>query len=271
MKLIKQSVEYLPQAQGIEGIYKQVELVGRTCYKSQDNITEDSAEPFVNRMIKSNHLAMCEHGTVYLQAPADNEDLEFWKVANSPYSKAVWKDDMEYVTTNLRVLAENFAMDLLDKYLCEPTEHHVKRISLKFTISRAIANEFVRHRTFSFAQESTRYCNYSKDKFHNELTYIEPSCFESLSYKQRHEYKFVWLQAESSYMKLLELGVKPQVARDLLPLALKTELVMTGFEEDWRHFLDLRYRGTTGAPHPDAKEVATMAHDLILDKLGMDL
>lgn len=271
MKLINSSVKYIPQASDIKGIYKQVELVGRTCYKSQDKITEDSAEPFVNRMIKSNHLAMCEHGTVYLKASSDNEDLKFWKIANSPYSRAIWVEDMEYVTTNLRVLVEYNAMDLLDKYLCEPTKHHVKRITLKFIVSRAIANEFVRHRVFSFAQESTRYCNYSKDKFDRELTYILPSNFNGMTYEHQHEYKFVWLQAESSYMKLLEIGVKPQEARDLLPLALKTELVMTGFEDDYKHFFDLRYRGNTGAPHPDAKAIATVAHNLIKDNLGKDL
>lgn len=273
MKLIDPSVELMTQPQGIEGIYKHIEAVARTCYKSEDKITENSAEPFVNRLIKLKHLAMCEHGTIYMEGAPEIDDIKFWQVANSPYSKVVCDDKSSklYVTSNLRVLIENNAMELLDKYLCEPTEHHAKRITLKFITSRAIANEFVRHRVFSFAQESTRYCNYSKDKFGGELAYILPSNFNEMTHAQQHEYKFVWLQAESSYIKLLEIGIKPQEARDLLPLALRTELVMTGFEDDYKHFFDLRYRGTTGAPHPDAKAVAIMTHELIYEKLGKDL
>lgn len=133
--------------------------------------------------------------------------------------------------------------------------------------------EFVRHRVFSFAQESTRYCNYSKDKFGNELTFIMPSwCdMEEGDYgsKGRQLVKnrghkdgtFSWFVdslriAEDYYLKLIKDGWTPQQARQVLPNALKTELVMTGFVSDWNHFFDLRAIGTTGAPHPDAKALA---------------
>ena len=158
MKLIDPSVELMTQPQGIEGIYKHIEAVARTCYKSEDKVTEDSAEPFVNRLIKSKHLAMVEHATVYMEGAPEIDDIKFWQVANSPYSKVVSDSESSklYVTTNLRVLIENNAMELLDKYLCEPTEHHAKRITLKFITSIGVSREANRHRSFSVAEMSTR-------------------------------------------------------------------------------------------------------------------
>lgn len=148
MKLINPSVELITQKPGLEGIYEQIERVGRVCYKSEDKITEDSAKPFVDRMIKSGHNAMLEHGTVYFATSCDSEDSIFWKVANSPYSKVVCNDraNMLYVTTNLRVIAELNAWEVIDKYLCKPTELHIKRICLKFITSIGVSREFNRHK-----------------------------------------------------------------------------------------------------------------------------
>ena len=155
MKLIKPSFEILEQGPGIHGIYKQIELAGRTCYKSLDRITEDSAKDFVNRMIKSRHYAMLEHGTVYLKVPFS---LSINKYSENPYSKSkVYDmDPICYITTNYRHIVENNWLDDL-KYLCEPTEYHEKRVTVRFTTDRGVSHEFVRHRVFSFAQESTRY------------------------------------------------------------------------------------------------------------------
>lgn len=114
--------------------------------------------------------------------------------------------------------------------------------------------EFVRHRVFSFAQESTRYCNYTKDKFGNEITFIEP-CWE-MQEDEKELYIVCLENMENAYNALISSGWTPQQARAILPNSLKTELVMTGFVEDWDHFCDLRARGTTGAPHPQAKELA---------------
>lgn len=288
MKLINPSVELITQAPGLEGIYKQVERVGRVCYKSEDKITEDSAKPFVERMIKSQHLAMLEHGTVYLAGSCDLKDLIFWKVANSPYSKVVCNDraNMLYVTTNLRVIAELNAWEVIDKYLCEPTELHIKRICLKFITSIGVSREFNRHRTASIAEQSTRYCNYSKEKFGGEVTFVIPSWlnFKGGSYNQsdydkdfytndspEYSYMIHLLTAEATYLKLINDGWQPQQAREVLPLATATEVVYTAFEDDWEHFFDLRYRGTTGLPHPNAQQVATMAQDLIIKELGKAL
>lgn len=256
MKLIKPSFEILEQEAGLEGMYKQIEKVGRTCYKSEDKIAEGTAKPFVDRMISSKHLAMVEHGTVYLSIPIKfgNQPIveEYLLNPHSRVGKDI-KNHLWCVTTNLRVLIEN---DLIEDlyYICEPTEHHVKRVTVKFICDRGVSHEFVRHRVFSFAQESTRYCNYTKDKFGNEITFIEP-CWEMQ--EDEKELFIVCLEnMEKAYNSLISSGWTPQQARAILPNSLKTELVMTGFVDDWVHFFALRARGTTGAPHPQAKELA---------------
>lgn len=299
MKLIKTSFEIWEQPTGLEGAYKQIEKVGRVCYKSEDKITEDSAKPFVDRMIKSGHGAMLEHGTVYLEFhvkdPSEIGEEEYHsqqselnklisRYANNKYSivKVNHYYDTVFITTNYRVLIENnWLKDL--KYICEPTVFHEKRVTVHFVCDRGVSHEFVRHRVMSFAQESTRYCNYSKDKFGNELTFIIPEwCPEiregsNKGWDPCSIYDKLYLQhlqnAENTYFALLKQwdervpdkryksGFKnnpwtPQQARAVLPNSLKTELVVTGFTSDWNHFFDLRARGTTGAPHPQAKELA---------------
>lgn len=281
MKLIKPSFEIWNQPAGLEGVYKQIERVGRVCYKSEDKITEDSAKPFVDRMIKSGHGAMLEHGTVYLKVFNVIENSELIdKYKSNKYS--VVKEGTEVynchgdilyggckcITTNYRVLVENGWLDDL-KYICEPTKCHEKRITVHFVCDRGVSHEFVRHRVMSFAQESTRYCNYSKDKFGNELTFIQPCWLDDERLKLYGPYHTVIRDkslesifiaslnnAEKDYIDLIDLGWKPQEARAVLPNSLKTELVVTGFVSDWNHFFDLRARGTTGAPHPQAKELA---------------
>lgn len=281
MKLIKPSFEIQEQPSGLEGVYKQIERVGRVCYKSEDKITEDSAKPFVDRMIKSGHGAMLEHGTVYLKVFNVIENSELIdKYKSNKYS--VVKEGTEVynchgdilygsckcITTNYRVLVENGWLDDL-KYICKPTEFHEKRITVHFVCDRGVSHEFVRHRVMSFAQESTRYCNYSKDKFGNELTFIQPCWLDDERLKLYGPYHTVIRDkslesifiaslnnAEKDYIDLIDLGWKPQEARAVLPNSLKTELVVTGFTSDWDHFFDLRARGTTGAPHPQAKELA---------------
>lgn len=279
MKLIKPSWKILEQESGIDGIYKAIERAGRTCYKSEDKITENSAKPFVDRMIKSGHGAMLEHGTVYLQIKsrdAENYHLFYHKYSSNPYSYVnvgrgcIW--NTLYITTNYRVLVENGWLDDL-QYICEPPEYHEKRITVHFICDRGVSHEFVRHRVFSFAQESTRYCNYSKDKFGNELTFIEPCWLEDYNYESNTYYNgfLVALRAaEANYLNLLKqwedkipdkrykTGFRnnpwtPQQARAVLSNALKTELVMTGFINDWKHFFELRCAPNA---HPSARELA---------------
>lgn len=279
MKLIRPSFEIIEQVPGIEGLYKQIELAGRTCYKSEDKITETSAKEFVDRMIKSGHGAMLEHGTLYFNIPVDIDEagnfldeVSIWTKCKLVESE---KGNWWAITTNLRVMVEHFAPeyieDLIEKYLCEPTEYHEKRITVKFVCDRGVSHEYVRHRVFSFAQESTRYCNYSKDKFGNEITFIMPCWMdeeELASYGPYHtvcrsktpESIFIALlnNAEQDYKTLIDMGWKPQQARAVLPNALKTELVMTGFVSDWKHFFELR---DSGSAHPQARELAQPLHE----------
>lgn len=285
MKLINSSVIVKEQESGIDGVYKQIEWAGRHCYKSLDKITENSAKEFVDRMIKLGHGAMLEHGTIYLTL--DGEDPNLSKIQNNLYTKVniipyeVLTEDnytisyKAYITTNLRVLVENNLKELLC-YQVDPTEHHEKRITAKFICDRGVSHEFVRHRVFSFAQESQRYCNYNKDKFNNELTFIKPTWLDiptgdytywdgdwcdidnmkiQLPSDNGVADNFLWClnNAGMQYRLLINKGLKPQEARGVLPNATKTELVMTGFESDWEHFFELR---CSGAAHPDARKLA---------------
>lgn len=283
MKLIKQSFEILDQQCGLEGIYKQIERAGRTCYKSEDKITEDSAKEFVDRMIKSGHGAMLEHGTVYLAMPIETmlpiEANGWGKYTKNPYSKGfkvcnVDGQERVAITTNLRVLVENGWLDDL-QYICEPTEYHEKRITVKFITDQGILREFTRHRVFSFAVESTRYCNYTKDKFSNEVTFIQPNWISDEDVENYHmdfgyftdqdanhitaidRFMSALKNAEYFYIALIKLGWKPQQARNILPLATKCDMIMTGFVSDWKHFFRVRSRiAETGKPHPQAQELA---------------
>lgn len=281
MRLIKPSFEIWEQEPGLEGVYKQIERAGRVCYKSEDKIAEGTAKAFVDRMIASGHGAMLEHGTVYLEIPDYGVSrLEFEKYMRNPYSTSISSDvDSSYITTNLRVLVENGWLNDLE-YQCEPTEYHEKRITVKFICDRGVSHEYVRHRVFSFAQESTRYCNYSKDKFGNELTCIIPNWLDlkdgSYSIKDVEEpydrcliidrctneegaaFVRALCYAEKEYFHLIQLGWKPQQARAVLPNSLKTELVMTGTIEQWKGFFKLR---DAGSAHPQAYELAHPLHE----------
>lgn len=165
MKLIEQSFEIIPQESGLEGIYKQIEKAGRTCYKSEDKITEDSAKKFVDMLTTNCHGAMLEHGTVYFRIPANIDTAGNFLDEVSTWTKCKLVECSEgnwwAITTNFRVMVEHFAPEyieeLIEKYLCEPTEYHEKRITVKFTTDQGILREFTRHRTMSFAVESTRY------------------------------------------------------------------------------------------------------------------
>lgn len=291
MKLIESSVQIIEE----KDPYKMIELAGRTCYKSEDKITENSAKEFVDRMIKLGHGAMLEHGTIYLTI--DGEDPNLSRIQSNPYTKVnlvpyeVLTEDnytisyKAYITTNLRVLIENNLKELLC-YQVDPTEHHEKRITAKFICDRGVSHEFVRHRVFSFAQESQRYCNYNKDKFNNELTFIRPTWLNiptgdytywdgdwcdidnmkiQLPSDNGVADNFLWClnNAGMQYRLLINKGLKPQEARGVLPNATKTELVMTGFESDWEHFLSLR---TSKNAHPDAQRLSLKLKELLYDE-----
>lgn len=276
MKLIESKVEIIEQQPGLDGVYKQIELAGRTCYKSEDKITEDSAKGFVDRMIGSKHGAMLEHGTVYLKGRAvydENGILEVPKnlfpgfFERNKYSivRKIESEDMcnWYITTNLRVIVENSLTECLE-YICEPTEIHEKRITARFTCDRGVSHEIVRHRVMSFAQESQRYVGYDKEKFGGEVTFIKPHW-----YNEEFPACLTWIESlkrsEKEYLDLREMGLKPQDARGVLPNETKTEVVVTGFESDWEHFFSLRSPkyGAQGV-HPNMAKLA----DELYEKLN---
>ena len=284
MILLEQKAEYLKQEPGVEGVYKVIEKAARTCYKSEAKCdgTVEGAKAFVERMIKSHHTAMLESCSVYLKCYRNFEyennielieypsDLEFY--ATNKYSKFNLDKDYNYVTTNLRVLVENNRLDDLN-YWSEPTDMHEKRYTFRLVTDRAIANEIVRHRLFSFAQESTRFVDYSNEKYGTDIAYIMPDWFPNATLQQQEAFMQMMKDTEDLYFALrgkwderkpdkrFKTGFKdnpltPQQARAVFPLCLKTELCMTGYVTDWRFFLDLRLFGKTGKPHPQIVELS---------------
>ena len=265
MKLINQSYEICKtHGYTLQDVYKDIERAARVSYKSEDKITEDSAEKMVQRLISMEHYSPLEFGTIYLKT---SDYYIINKYIFNPYSKVEMSAGVGYITTNYRVIIEKNRIDDL-QYMCEPTEHHQKRTTVKFITNRAVTHELVRHRSMSFMQEGQRYCNYAKDKFGNQLTYIIPvQCIGDIpnNTELRDNFdinNFVWenngdiktlkvnkltqgmlylfYDTEVHYIGLISLGWKPQEVRAILPNATKTELYMCGFDKDWEHFFDLR-------------------------------
>lgn len=187
MKTIKAGFHILSPINGAE-ILKSIEQAGRVCYKSEDKITDGSAEKFVAGIIKRGHEAVLEH----------------------------------------------------------------ESIRVKFIVDRGVSHEIVRHRLAAYCQESTRYCNYSKGQFGEEITVIEP-CFWDKDSDLMKDWRSAMRMAENHYLGLLNQGASPQEARSVLPNSLKTEVVMTANLREWRHFFKLR---TAPAAHPQMREVA---------------
>lgn len=266
MKLIEQSCDIIFQQypvdvsdfkdKYIQKMYKHIEFCGRICYHSLDKMTDSSAEAFVARLIKSKHTSVLEHGTIYLTRPLTSDsnyyDL-YSKYSNNPYSRCNIHKGMLYITTNYRVIIENnWEKDL--EFLSFPTEHHYKRHTLKCTTALHCYKDLTRHRTFSFSIESTRYCNYSNtDKF-GEMSFIKPTWVSNDDTIFIDYLKTV----EKIYNELMQRGWKAQQAAEVLPQCIKSNMVMTGYDDDWKRLIDIRYYGITGAPHPMVKELASL-------------
>ena len=231
------------------------------------------------------HGAMLEHGTVYLMCRADEKGPGLDKYDYNKYSKFVYKYFNSYVTTNLRVIYENGWLDDL-KYICAPTEYHAKRVTVSFTTNIGVTREFNRHRVNSPAEESTRYCNYNKrnegqlniglpawllDDEH--LPYLEAHAFDSVGdyasgilAQEDDEIMKTWCDMDFylcaitfcqwCYNMLIAKGWKPQQAREVIPLATKSQLIHTAFVDDWKHFFALRADGVSGPAHPNAALLA---------------
>lgn len=274
--------------------FKKIEKVGRTCYKSEDKITEDSARKFYRGLVSRKHTAMVEHAVFLFKL--DRFQYDVLKVTNQ-YRYLNFTDDggRYLVSGNLRAINESGATSLckavydidpeliynegmhtfLSTYQIEgkvsvidfsdlknPTENEFMNhfyMTFHYVTDRGVTHEMVRHRPASYAQESTRYCNYVKEQFGGELTIIKPTHWDSLPDHIKHSYIKTWESSEHEYDYLIRHGETPQQARAVLPNALKTEIIMTACAGELEHYFDLRARGVTGAPHPDIKVVANMA------------
>lgn len=278
MNINKPTVELWKQEPGIDGLYRHIERCGRVCYKSK---SKGDAYGFVKRLMESGHTSVLEHGSVYLKIPHDSVNIQYTSIlAMNPYTENIFNydDNHVYISTNLRVLFENNLLNLLHAFWCEPTGAHDRRYSFHFTTQIAVSRELNRHRANSVSEQSTRYCNYSKEKFGSVLTINSPIWTEAPeeavhSYTKEQVFDIIkkgelermnandWFRfsnviSELSYMQILANGRKPEEARCILPLDTQTEVVQTAFGYQWRKFYELRYLGSSGKPHPDAKRIA---------------
>lgn len=326
MKIIEAGFERITEVNPI----KKIERIARVCYKSEDNITEESAVTMVKMLLKRNHLAMLEHSTLVFEVSEivyydvmellgdymhfimikseRNRIEELCTIPKLRYTECNLGNDTRYIVSgNLRAWFEFF--EWIEKYSLQGWKGSVyclhgmvynetiglisfrerprfnetdkcvmngkhkaalitdctiltaqermvhETMSLLFTVDRGITHEIIRMRECSFAQESTRYCNYSKGKFGTEITVIKPYFWseDSLEYKS-------WLRscqlAENEYIYLTkELGVSPQLARDILPTSIKADIVVTTNLLEWKHIFNLRACDATGPAHPQMKEV----------------
>ena len=281
MKLIKQSFEILEQKDfTLVGIKKFIERCGRVCYKSEDKITDTSYEKFVNMLERRDHARPLEFGTVHLKM----NYTEFSTIIRATLLKKdkwnnIWIkynfNPIEHclnITTNYRyyleikkVLKDTLNLDM-DVYIAEEdNEFYPKRYTAHMILDRGVMDEFRTHVELSHLAESTRYCNYSKDKFNNEVTFVIPSWCNSLIEGSKQEYSpfeingdevefmNVLQNAQNSYLSLLKMGWTPQQARSVLPLGIKSELISCGFKEAWENFF---YRRCAKDAHPMAREIA---------------
>ncbi len=251
MKYVTESVEKIEQQFDLQDIYKHIETAARICYLSKS--TKLSSEEFVHSLIKKEHLSPLSHGTVYLTVPFDRIAGFIIQVRNDDiWSKInVIKDDC-YITTNFRRLYEKDALDWLN-YLTKPTEYHALRSTYKVVTSIGISRELNRHATaLSICESSTRYCNYSKNKFGNEITFIKPYWYDEASEVEKLSFDSCLKTAEKTYLSLIEEGKQAQEARSVLPLQTTTTVIYTGFDDDWKRICDIR--GAVNA-HPECQKI----------------
>ena len=300
MRAIQPFAEIMDVDIGID-VLKKIEWVGRTCYKSTEQITDESAPKFVTNLIKRGHEAMLEHASFcfeidygvyrylkdYIQVMSDNHGFKSFlrftvedRVLMSGNVRA-WRDLFKNMKEHIGipVFFKDFIRQnpvLFYEYLTEVFDQvnvgsirpvHTDDlkseleflthcdVTVRFVVDRGISHELVRHRPASFAQESTRYCNYGKDKFGGKITFIIPEFFQYGSPEWKG-WKKAMEDAENMYLKLTEMGVTPEKARTVLPNGLKTEVIMTTNCQEWRHFFSLRACNSTGKAHPQMLEVS---------------
>ena len=296
MKLINQNVEEWHCGYTLPEIWSHIAKCARVCYQSEPRNNGETDEEFVKRVILRNHsleeigesrglqlklhLSVLEHGTVYLDVPYEEDTREgVFLFSRNKYSKHYYGDGLKcYITTNMRAIVEENLTKYL-KYICAPTRIHHLRTTFNITTDIGVARELARHRTHSISEESTRYCNYSKDKFNNELTFIKPCCLNDKKLKLYGDYHTVIRDkspesifianlnnVESDYLDLIKLGWTPQQARQILPLSTKVQTIHTAFESDWAEFISLRADACSGSVHPNMEVIADRIKCLMAKK-----
>lgn len=309
MKLINPNVEQWHCGYTLPEIWSHIAKCARVCYQSEPRNNGETDEEFVKRVILRNHsfeeiaenrelqlklhLSVLEHGTVYLELPKVDYVAEFYKA--EPHSKIYIgyigsNKPSVYITTNIRVMVEHGRIND-SQYICTPTKYHYLRTTFNIITDIGVARELARHRTHSISEESTRYCNYSKDKFGNELTFVIPewakvyyadgsvtpdNVYSNLVYnksdnneqplyanKLTKDFLVGLYKAEINYFSLLNSGYAPQQARQILPLSTKVQTIHTAFDTDWFEFIELRADGCSGSVHPNMKVIATKIKDLM--------
>lgn len=284
MKLIKQSFEILEQKDfSLIGIKKFIERCGRVCYKSEDRITDDSYEKFVDMLEKRDHARPLEFGTVHLKISSEMlfeeflQDLVDCKLYNPAWIKYKELPEYTYITTNYRHYLQIIKKcPYIAEYFTEQDNcYYPSRYTVHMVLSRGVMDEFRTHVSLSHLAESTRYCNYSKDKFDSQITFIQPSwitlnkeitpnnelCLLVGQYNRENpnlRYLASLVDANYTYVSLLNKGWTPQQARDVLPLSIKSELISCGFKDAWENFF---YRRCANDAHPMAREVAIPLQD----------
>lgn len=313
MKLINQNVEEWHCGYTLPEIWSHIAKCARVCYQSEPCKNGETDEEFVKRVILRNHsfdeigesrglqlkvhLSCLEHGTVYLDIPYLSNKERLCVFFSNKYSKfECYKTEDTSdgyniaITTNMRFIIENGCTDLL-KYICAPTEHHYLRTTFNIITDIGVARELARHRTHSISEESTRYCNYSKDKFGNEVTFIIPdwasvyctNCSvkidainSNLIYnvttndtqplygnKATKDFLVGLYRVENLYFLLLNNSYTPQQARQILPLSTKVQTIHTAFDTDWYEFIELRADTCSGSVHPNMKVIANKIKSLM--------
>lgn len=291
MKLIKQSFQFVNQKGfTLKDIYKHIEYCARISYKSQDRITDTSYEKFVNMLKSRGHDRPLEFGTVHLKMSNPQFDaLQMLLIKNKVYNDC-WikynvidteKEGICYITTNYRYYMELCRYDRgVSEYL-DPSDNplYPRRYTAHMILDRGVMDEFRTHVGLSHLAESTRYVNYSKEKFGSEITFIKPCWLDDEKLKLYGPYHTVIRDkspesifianlnnAERDYLDLIKLGWTPQQARSVLPLSIKSELISCGFEDSWENFF---YRRDAPDAHPMAQEIAKPMHQKFIELTEM--
>ena len=280
MKLIKQSFEILEQKDfSLIGIKKFIERCGRVCYKSEDRITDDSYEKFVNMLVKRDHARPLEFGTVHLKISSGMlfeeflQDLVDCELYNPAWIKYKELPEYTYITTNYRHYLQIIKKcPYVAEYFTEQDNcYYPSRYTVHMVLSRGVMDEFRTHVGLSHLAESTRYCAYNKNKFNNEVTFVIPNWVNTNCPNKEQEgpsvasmeWSTAMLDAENSYMNLIRMGCTAQEAREVLPLSVKSELISCGFEDAWDNFF---YRRCAKDAHPMAREIAVPLRETFINQ-----